>query len=77
MLNKIIEVLTKNLIYSIILVCGIILFLVFSDGVLKGIITAISALIVYTCVDILYKEYKKTPTTIKVKKVTKTKNKKK
>ena len=44
-----------------IIVCFmIVLFSVFSDGLVAGIITALSALLAYACVAALYKEYKKT-----------------
>jgi hypothetical protein len=59
-LNKILGVMTKNLGYTIILLISIALFAIFSDGLLRGLITAASALIAYICIDLLYKEYKKT-----------------
>ena len=59
--KKILNVLTKNIGYTVVLVLAIILFALFSDGLISGIITAVSAMIGYTCVDILYKEYKKLP----------------
>lgn len=57
-LNKLIAVLARNLGLTIVLVAAIILFAVFSDGLLAGAITALSALIAYTCCELLYREYK-------------------
>ena len=57
-LKKLIAVLSKNLGLTIVLVAAIILFAVFSDGLLAGLITALSALIAYTCCELLYREYK-------------------
>ncbi len=57
-INKLIAVLAKNLGITIVLVAAIILFAVFSDGLLAGLITALSALIAYTCCELLYREYK-------------------
>lgn len=61
--EKFLNVLSKNLGYTVVLVAAIILFAVFSDGLLNGIITALSAVIGYTCVVMLYKEYKKASAT--------------
>jgi uncharacterized membrane protein YjfL (UPF0719 family) len=66
-LNRILGVMTKNLGYTIILLISIALFAIFSDGLLWGLITAASALIAYVCIDLLYKEYKKTATKKKKK----------
>ena len=62
-LEKILAVLTKNLGLTIVLVLAIILFAIFSDGLIGGIITAVSALLAYTCVEMLYHEFKRTPNT--------------
>lgn len=59
-LKKIANVLAQNLGYTVVLVAAIILFAVFSGGVLPGIITAGSALIGYACINILYKQFKAT-----------------
>lgn len=59
--EKILSVLSKNLGYTVVLALAIILFVIFSDGLIYGAITAVSALIGYACVQALYKEYKKTP----------------
>lgn len=59
--ERILATLTKNLGYTVVLVLAIILFAIFSDGLISGIITAVSALVGYTCIDMLYKEFKKTP----------------
>ena len=60
-LEKILTTLVKNLGYTIVLVLAIILFAIFSDGLISGAITAISALIAYACIVALYREFKKTP----------------
>jgi len=57
-INKIIKVLAKNLGLTIVFFAAIILFAIFSDGLLAGLITALSALIAYTCCELLYREYK-------------------
>ena len=61
-LEKILSVLVKNLGYTVVLVLAIILFAMFSDGLISGIITALSALLGYACIMALYNEYKKAPT---------------
>ena len=69
MFEKLLNVLSKNLGYTVVLVAAILLFAVFSDGLIAGLITAVSALLAYTCIVALYKEYKALP----VKKATSTK----
>ncbi len=59
MFEKIVTVLSKNMGYTVVLAVAILLFAVFSDGLIAGLITAVSALLVYTCVQALYAEYKK------------------
>ncbi len=61
MFEKLLNVLSKNLGYTVVLVAAIILFAVFSDGLISGLITAVSALLAYTCIMALYGEYKKEP----------------
>ena len=61
MFEKLLNVLSKNLGYTVVLAVAILLFAVFSDGLVAGLITAISALLAYTCIEALYKEYKKIP----------------
>lgn len=61
MFERILNVLTKNMGYSLLLVISLLMFAVFSDGLIPGLITAVSALLVYACIMALYKEYKKTP----------------
>lgn len=56
--EKILSVLAKNLGYTVVLVVAIVLFAIFSGGLLRGVITAGSALIGYVCITLLYKEYK-------------------
>lgn len=62
MFEKLLNVLSKNLGYTVVLAVAVLLFAIFSDGLVAGLITAISALLAYTCVEALYKEYKKIPT---------------
>lgn len=57
-LEKILNVLAKNIGYTVVLVAAIILFAIFSGGLLRGIITAGSALIGYACIEMLYKQFK-------------------
>lgn len=57
--EKILGVFGKNLGYTIVLIVAIIFFAYFSDGLIPGIMTALSALVGYTCVVMLYKEFKK------------------
>ena len=60
--EKLVKVLTANIAYTIVLVFGIILFLYFTGGdLIGGILTALSALVVYVCITLLYQEYKKLP----------------
>ncbi len=61
MFEKLLNVLAKNLGYTVVLAVAVLLFAVFSDGLIAGLITAVSALLVYTCVQALYQEYKKEP----------------
>ena len=60
--EKLGKVLATNIVYTVVLVLGIILFLYFAGGdLIAGIFTAISALVVYVCCVLLYQEYKKLP----------------
>lgn len=60
--EKLGKVLAANIAYTVILIFGLILFLYFAGGdLIAGIFTAISALVVYVCVMLLYQEYKKIP----------------
>lgn len=59
--EKLLNVLAKNLGYTVVLAAAIILFTIFSDGLLSGLITALSALLAYTCIVALAREYRKTP----------------
>lgn len=62
--EKLGKLFSANIAYTVILVFGLILFLYFADGdLIGGIFTAISALVVYVCVALLYGEYKKMPKT--------------
>lgn len=57
--DKIMAVFGKNLAYTIILIIAIIFFVYFSDGVINGIVAALSALIAFICIMALYYEFKK------------------
>lgn len=59
--EKLLKVLAKNIGTTIVLIAAIILFAIFSDGLLAGIITAFSAMVVYACCSMLYKEFKQDP----------------
>ena len=61
MFEKLLNVLSKNLGYTVVLVAAVLLFAIFSDGLIPGLITAVSALLAYTCIMALYKEYKAVP----------------
>lgn len=62
--EKLGKLLVANIAYTVILVLGLILFLYFAGGdLIAGMFTAISALVVYVCVALLYAEYKKMPKT--------------
>lgn len=67
MFDKLLNVLSKNLGYTIVLAVSIILFIIFSGGLISGLITAVSVMLGYTCVMALVAEYKK----VQVKAVTK------
>lgn len=60
--EKLLAVLANNLGYTVVLAAAIILFTIFSDGLLSGLITALSALLAYTCIVALAREYRKVPT---------------
>lgn len=67
--EKLGKVLTANIVYTVVLVFGLILFLYFAGGdLIAGIFTALSALVVYVCVALLYQEYKKVPSNASGKK---------
>ena len=56
--EKILGVFGKNLAYTIELIIAVIFFAYFSDGLIPGLITAFSALVVYICGAGLYREFK-------------------
>ncbi len=60
--EKLLNVLAKNLGYTVVLAAAIILFAIFSDGLIAGAITALSAVVGYTCVVALAREYNKSDT---------------
>lgn len=68
--EKFLGIFGKNLGYTIVLIIAIIFFAYFSDGLIPGIMTAISALVAYTCAVMLYKEIKKEFTATKATPVT-------
>ena len=61
MFDKLLHVLKSNIGYTIILAIAIVFFAIFSNGLISGLITAISALLAYACIMALYGEYKKLP----------------
>ena len=66
------KVLAQNLVYTIILAVSVILFLYFAGGdLIAGLLTALSALVAYISVVLLYREYKAMPKTTTVKTVVK------
>ena len=66
--EKILNVLAKNLGITIVFILAIVLFAIFSDGLISGLITAGSALLAFTSGEMLYKEFKKPSTKSKSKK---------
>ncbi|MBQ8473875.1 MAG: hypothetical protein IJ500_03380 [Alphaproteobacteria bacterium] len=73
--EKLLNVLSQNLGYTVVLVAAIVLFAIFSDGLVSGLITAISALLAYTCIVALAREYRKVPAKAAPKSKTKAKKK--
>lgn len=61
MFDKLLHVLKSNIGYTIILAIAIVFFAIFSNGLISGLITAVSALLAYACIMALYGEYKKLP----------------
>lgn len=60
--EKLGKLLVNNIAYTIILVVALIFFLYFAGGdLIAGILTAVSALVVYVAITLLYQEYKKMP----------------
>ena len=74
MLDRWLNVLAKNLGYTIVMIIAVVLFVYFSDGLISGLIAAVSAMLAYTCGVALYREYKNTPAvkTVNAKPVKKT-----
>ncbi|MBR1380150.1 MAG: hypothetical protein IJ560_00985 [Alphaproteobacteria bacterium] len=58
-IKKLLSTLMSNLGITIVLLIAIVLFVTFSNGLLPGIIAALSALVAYTCCEMLYKEFRK------------------
>lgn len=59
-LENIISVLARNLGLTVVFALSVVLFAVFCDGLIGGLITAAAAVSAYTCGSMLYKEFKKT-----------------
>ena len=58
--DKLAKLFTQNIGYTFTLVLALICFIYFTKGdLIGGIFTAIFALIIYSCIILLYKEYKK------------------
>lgn len=70
-MKKLLDVLGENIGYTVVLVLAIILFFIFSGSLVKGLITAFSAVIAYACIVALFRAYRATPTTKTSKKKTK------
>ncbi len=75
--DKIVGVLARNIAYTVTLAVAIVLFAIFSDGLLPGLITAASAMVAYVCIELLYKEFKNASEPRSVKKTTAKSTKKK
>ncbi len=56
--EKILNVFGKNLGYTIVLIVAVIFFAYFSDGLIPGLITALSALVAYACGAALYRAFR-------------------
>ena len=56
--EKIMNVFGKNLGYTIVLIVAVIFFAYFSDGLIPGLLTAVSALVVYICGTGLYRAFR-------------------
>ncbi len=78
MFDRWLNVLSKNLGYTIVFVVAVVFFMYFSEGLIPGLIAAVSAVLAFTCGAMLYKEYKNTPAvkTVNAKAVKKTPSKK-
>ena len=77
MFDRWLNVLSKNLGYTIVFVVAVVFFVYFSDGLIPGLIAAVSAVLAYTCGSMLYREYKNTVSAKVVKAKPQTKRKKK
>lgn len=56
--ERIMNVFGKNLGYTIVLIVAVIFFAYFSDGLIPGLLTAVSALVAYICGAGLYRAFK-------------------
>ena len=60
--DKLGKVLAANIVYTVVLILGVILFLYFAEGdLIACIFSAISALVVYVSCSLFYQEYKILP----------------
>lgn len=75
--QKLGKVLMDNMVYTILLAVALICFFYFSGDLIAGLFTVVSALIIYTCVAMLYHAYKNMPATGTKKTVAKKAAKKK
>ena len=67
--EKLGKLLVNNIAYTVILIVALIFFLYFAGGdLIAGLLTAVSALVVYVAITLLYQEYKKMPATKATKK---------
>lgn len=57
--EKILKILSKNIVATVIFIVAIVFFVAFSDGVLSGLISAFGAVVACFCGVILYNEIKK------------------
>lgn len=59
--QKLGKVLMNNIAYTIVLVVALICFFYFSRDLIAGLFTVVSALVIYMCIEVLYRAYTKTP----------------
>ncbi len=57
-LDRILNVFGKNLGYTLVLIVAIVFFAYFSDGLIPGLLTAVSALVAYICGAGLYRAFR-------------------
>ena len=59
--QKLGKVLMNNIAYTVVLIVALICFFYFSRDLIAGLFTVVSALIIYMCIDSLYRAYTKMP----------------